>query len=332
MITDHLTDFERDLKVLGGLQGSSTAIYVAKVRRFSQWLAEENRPCDPGAITRKDIEDYLEHCFYQGNSNETRLTKLVAIRKFVRYLLYRGLITEDPSALIPKPKIKRRFIQRFTQAEIMRIFSAIDLHTEKAFRDFVIIMVAAFAGPRLDEILSLTLEDVVDAGKSLDLHFIGKFEKERQVYLWKVPSDILRIWLAIRISHRARPSDPLFVSYCRGSVPKGRRLTHSAVDLMLKARARAASVRKPKVSMHMLRATHASDLRHIHGYDTSAIAERLGHESIATTDRYMPSRERIHRIYPSLAAYWEDFATLWNERRDKSVAKSITAYGGTPDV
>jgi len=333
MITDHIPDFERHVKVHGGLQDSTTCIYTAKIRQFGTWLVAESRSCDPAHITPRDVEDFLEYCFYCGNSNETRLTKLVAIRKFMRYMLYKGLISEDPTAHIPKPKIKKRFIQKFTQVEIMRIFSAIDLRTEKGFRDFVILMVAAFAGPRIDEIISLRFEDVTEDRKSLlNLNFIGKFEKERQVYLWKIPSDILRIWLSIRLTHRAKASDPLFVSYCRGSCLKGHRLTHSAVDAMLKARAVAAGVRKPKISMHMLRATHASDLRHIHGYDTPAIAERLGHESIATTDRYMPSRERIHRIYPSLAAYWEDFATLWNEKREKSVARSITPYGGTPDA
>lgn len=340
-ILSHIPDFERHLRVLDGVQATSAAVYTAKLREFSAWLLASNRAAaasDPARITPRDIEDFLEHCFYRGNSNETRLTKLTAIGKFARYLLYAGLIASDPTANIPRPKIKHRFVQKFTRPEIMRLFASIPLCTEKDFRDFVIITVAAFAGPRLDEIISLRYEDVIDAGVSLDLHFVGKFEKERQVYLWKVPSDILRIWLSIRLSHRARASDPLFISYSRGgSRPRLRRLTHSAVDAMLKARAAAASIRRPKITMHMLRASHASDLRHIHGYDTPAIAERLGHESIATTDRYMPSRERIHRIYPSLAAYWEEFTALWNERRDKSALCTISdavtiPHGGAPDV
>ena len=332
MTLDHLPDFERHLRVLDGVQESSARVYTAKLREFTTWLLTSNRSADPAAITPRDIEDFLEHCFYIGNSNETRLTKFTAIGKFVRYLLYKGLIASDPTAHIPRPRIKRRFVQKFTRTEIMRIFTAIDLRTEKAFRDFAIIMVAAFAGPRLDEILSLRLEDVIEDGASLDLHFVGKFEKERQVYLWKIPSDVLRVWLSIRLAHRARASDPLFISYFRGgSRPRLRRLTHSAVDAMLKSRASSAGVRKPKITMHMLRATHASDLRHIHGYDTPAIAERLGHESIATTDRYMPSRERIHKIYPSLAAYWEEFTTLWNERKENA-AGSIIRHGGAPDA
>ena len=311
----HIPAFERHLKVLDGLHDRSAAAYSAKIREFASWLSTQGRPTTPSAITRRDIEDFLEHLFYNGNRNETRLTKLVAIRKFIRYLMYTGAISEDPASLVPKPRIKKKFIQKFTQAEIMKIFSSVDPSTEKGLRDLLIIMVAAFTGPRLEEIINLTLRDVIDAGKSLDLHFVGKFGKERQVYLWKVPSDILRTWLSIRLAHGAKASDPLFVSYHRGSRVKGRRLTHSAVDAMLKSAAALAGIRKPKISMHMLRATHASDLRHIQGYDTPAIAARLGHESIATTDRYLPGRDRIHRIYPSLAAYWEPFTTFWTERR-----------------
>ena len=77
--------------------------------------------------------------------------------------------------------------------------------------------------------------------------------------------------------------------------------------------------------MHMFRASHAVDLRQIQGYDTPAIAERLGHANIQTTDRYISTRGRIHHTYPSLSVYWKDFATLWERRNDPSP-------GGTPDA
>ena len=74
---------------------------------------------------------------------------------------------------------------------------------------------------------------------------------------------------------------------------------------------KAANIRKAKMHPHMFRATHCSDLRHIRGYDLPAIAERIGHKRIDTTDLYIPKRERIHKEYASLAAYWSDFHKVW---------------------
>jgi integrase/recombinase XerD len=281
------------------------------------WLQEAGRHTDLNALTRKDVEDYLEHCFYRGNTNETRLTKLVALGRFFRYLVYEGKINTDVTAQVPRPKLKRKFVQKFTKQEVLRFFTAIDITREKGLRDACIMLLAVFGGLRAGEIAGLTLQDLIDEGSgSLDIHLVGKFGSERQIYLWKAPSDLLRRWFAVRLSQGARAAAPLFTSYRRGCHHRGNRLTIVSLDTLVKTYARLAGVQKPKISMHMFRATHASDLRSIEGYDTPAIAERLGHRSIATTDRYFPTRGRIHKTYASLAAYWREFTTLWKEEKD----------------
>ena len=68
----------------------------------------------------------------------------------------------------------------------------------------------------------------------------------------------------------------------------------------------------------MLRATHIEDLRRIRGYDTAAIAMRVGHKDISTTGRYMPDRERIQKIYPSLHVYWKDFIHVMSKGGNKN--------------
>lgn len=322
MVAKFMPGFERHLKILQALSDKSVKVYSSKIREFFEFV--KDRP--PGNITRQDVERYLENCFYRGNTNETRLTKLVAIKKFFRYLMYEGKTKEDPTDFIPKPKIRKKFVQMFTKNEVLSIFSAIDIQNEKGLRDAVIIMLAVFCGLRTGEIMELTLQDIIDVGKSLDIHVIGKFGKERQIYLWKAPSEILRQWISLRISQKARASDPLLISYTRGYRPKGKKLAESNLDVLIKKYAAMAGVRKLKISMHMFRATHAHDLRHIQGYDTPAIAERLGHASIATTDRYIPMRGRIHKTYPSLAAYWREFNTIWSERRKEDADHD---YGGS---
>jgi integrase len=97
----------------------------------------------------------------------------------------------------------------------------------------------------------------------------------------------------------------------KGDRPRGLPLSIRDVDRFVKHIAAVAGVRTPFVSSHMFRATHGADLRHIEGYDLPAIAERLGHADISTTDRYIPKRKRISKKYRSLREYWREFETLW---------------------
>lgn len=321
------SDFSRHLKVLQALSDASVSVYCKKVDEFIAWIRKQ-RP-NEDTIRRRDVEDYLESCFYLGNSNATRLSKLVAIKKFFRYLMYAGLADLDPTEGIPRPRLHKKFIQKFTKPEILRFFAAIDPQTEIGLRDVCIIILAVFCGLRVGEIVGLTLQDIIDVGKSFDIHVTGKFNKERQVYLWKVPSDVLRRFLGVRMSQRARASDPFIISYRSGGHPRSRPLTGVMLDRICKKYAAAAGIHKPKISMHMFRATHASDLRNVQGYDTPAIAQRLGHENISTTDAYLPSRDRIHRIYPSLAVYWKEFNTLWKETPNADA--NDNQHGGTGD-
>jgi integrase/recombinase XerD len=324
-----ISDFERHVRILQALSESSVKVYRKKIDEFLVW-AEKERCEIP--LSRADIEQYMEVCFYAGNSNITRFSKLTAIRKFFRYLIYAGLMSEDPTEKIPRPRQRKKFIQFFTQTEVLKIFGAIDISREIGLRDAVIVILAAFAGLRVSEITGLTLQDIIDDGKSLDLQVTGKFDKVRRLYLWKAPSEHLRRLISIRLSQHPRASDPLIVSYRRGSVVRGSRMGISMLDRICKKYAAAAGIHKPKISMHMFRATHANDLRHIAGYDTPAIAERLGHESIATTDNYIAARGRIHRQYPSLAVYWKEFNLLWKETpHAASPTDDTKKYGGARD-
>lgn len=334
-LSQHISGFERQMRQQEGLSGLTVASYCTKAKDFLRWLAE-NRPAGGGegretadeglqSITRQDVEAYLEHCFVIGNKNQTRLTKLTALRKLFRYLVYENIVPEDITARIPRPKIRKGLVQKFTQADILSLFSAVDISTEKGLRDTVILILGAFCGLRISEIIKLNTNDIIDAGGSVDINIVNtKHGANRVVYLWKSPSLFIFQWLTIRLSQGARPSDPFLVAYRKGDTPTQIRPTQVGVGRLIKKYATIANIRKPAVTMHMLRATHASDLRHVRGYDVFTIADRLGHKDITTTGRYVPVRDRISKEYPSLASYWHDFNHVWpvkEERNDDTRAE-----------
>lgn len=328
----YLAGFERHLRVLQALSKKSIKSYRDKVEEFFKWKTESNSPPTVD-INRHDVEEYLEWCFYRGNGDATRFTKLLAVQKFFRYLVYEGVLKEDVTAMIPRPRIFKKFVQKFTRKEVLEFFRAIDILTEQGLRDVTILILAAFCGLRVSEIINLTLNDIVDDEGFITVNIPEtKHKSSRSVYLWKVPSVFIRKWLAIRMSQGAGAKNHLLIQYYRSGRPRDgvEGLSTVSIHRIAKKYAKKAGIRKLRIHLHMFRATHASDLRSIKGYDICAIAERLGHKDISSTDRYLPSRERIHREYRNLAEYWHEFATLWSKKDEKKEDTGVNINSNPP--
>jgi hypothetical protein len=83
----------------------------------------------------------------------------------------------------------------------------------------------------------------------------------------------------------------------------------------------------------MLRATHANDLQQVKGYQTMAsVMERMGWSDLSTAGRYLIRRERVHRLYDSLHAYWIDFCSLWRKEENADSRTSVHDHGGLPSA
>ena len=224
---NHFAGFERHLRILQALSNKSVQSYLAKIKEFFAWYREKRSQGafefsgDVSRLTRQDVESYLEYCYYRGNVNQTRFTKLIALQKYFRYLVYEGTIKEDITAMIPRPKIFRKFVQKFSKEEILGFFRAVNVATEKGIRDIVILILAVFCGLRINEIVKLNINDIIDDGKHLDINVIdSKHNSNRVVYLWKAPSLFVRQWLSIRLSQGAKADDPLLISYWKGGNPR----------------------------------------------------------------------------------------------------------------
>ncbi|MEW6115640.1 MAG: tyrosine-type recombinase/integrase [Nitrospirota bacterium] len=333
MFENYLTGFAEQERVLHGLDEASVSAYLKKLKEFLEWLEGNGHPEEIDILKQRElIEQYLQWCFRRGNKNTTRNTKLTAITKFYRYLVYIKALDTDITADIPRPKTPRRFMQAYTREDVLRLFRAIPLldpkKAEKALRDVVIIILGAFCGFRIDEALTTTLSSIEDDGKYINIHVEAKFGKHRSVYLWAAPSNFVRSYVAVRLGHGAKKDSPLLVSYNKGGKPKGNALTHGAIDQLIKGLAANAALRKPENHYHMFRAGHINDLQRIKGYTLPAIAKRVGHENIETTFIYIKDRDRIHHEYPSLAAFWKDFGPQLWEKGDTDANGSSHVGGG----
>lgn len=325
-----LDKFEQHLRVLWGLQPSSTGRYRAHVAEFFTWRRENDIHTPFAAAESRElqleVEDYLTWCYRKGNSNTTRLAKLTAIQNYFRYLMHNRELAADPTADIPKPPADSSGMLTFTRPEVLRMFGTIDITLEKGLRDTVFLILGAFAGFRVSEITKFNIEDVIDDGEQIDLD-IPKTKKKahRTVWIWKAPGAFIRQLVLARLAQGAKTGDPLLVSYKKNGTPResasdhpgaGRRLTTCSCDRLLKKLAIRAGIRKAAVKTHMLRATHANDLQLIRGYGLPQILERMGWKHLSTAERYLVRRERIHRTYNNLHEYWIEFTKIWTKKED----------------
>ncbi len=310
--SQYMSGFERHLRVLQGLSPATVTHYRRGIKKFFDFAGRRDRAVD--SFARQDVERYLAHCFIAGNQNPTRGTKLIALRKFFRYLVYEEILSKDITSNIPMPKTRKKLIPNFTKKEILRLFGAIDIATEKGIRDASILILGVFCGMRIGEIIGLNVNDIIDDGKNIGINIIETKSGSRTVDLWKAPSLFIRQWMSIRLAQGAGKDAPFLIAYRKGDNARLRRPTPAGIDRFLKKLADAAGVKKPTIHMHMLRATHASDMRYIKGHDIFSIGKCLGHKFIGTTERYICDRDRKSKEYASLDAYWREFAHVWDEK------------------
>lgn len=225
------------------------------------------------------------------NSARTRNIRLAAIHSFFKYVA----LEEPAHALLcqrilamPTKRHERRPVEFLNREEIDALLAATDSSNWIGRRDRTMLSLAVQTGLRVSELTGLSCQDIV-LGTGAHVHCQGKGRKHRCTPLRPETVTLLSAWLGER---NGRPEDPLFPSI-RGSG----KLSRDAIErLLTKYSAVAAqscvSLKRKRVSPHVLRHAAAMDLLH-HGVDRTVIALWLGHESAETTQVYLHADMRL---------------------------------------
>ncbi len=238
----------------------------------------------------------------RGRSSITLARKIAAVRTWCRFLLRRGELAEDPTALLGTPRIRRKFpvflgpepAGRLVEAPTAAGGMVTPREAPAALlRDRAMFELLYGSGLRVGELVALDLGDLsADLG---EVRVLGKGRKERVVPIGSVAARALAEYLASR-AELARPSDgsldpdAVFVSRL------GARLGARRVQQLV-TRYGAFAVGRPDLHPHALRHSCATHLLE-GGADLRAIQELLGHQSLSTTQRYTHlSLERLLAAY-----------------------------------
>jgi len=253
-------------------------------------FAQERLKKEPSAFRLDDLDApligaFLEHLEKdRGNSARSRNVRLAAIHSFFRYAALHepGHAASTQRVLaIPSKRYDRKLVGFLTRPEIDALLAAPDRKCWGGRRDHVLLLLAVQTGLRVSELIGLRTQDVV-LGTGAHVRCEGKGRKERCTPLRKEAVNVLRGWL------RERPVDPAGPLFPNA---RGGALSRDGVQYLLAkhvaiARQRCPSLKKKRVSPHVLRHSTAMDLLQ-HGVDRSVIALWLGHESPETTQIYL---------------------------------------------
>lgn len=220
------------------------------------------------------------------------------------YLYTSELIPANPMPLVGRPRIAKTLPKGLPANSAQKLLAAINSETERRAsdwpeRDRALILTSLLAGLRADELLRANIGDVRRTDDGAVVHVRGKGGKDRRIPVELALVEVLEQYLhgrAVRFpssinrrSSTAReltawpPTAPLFV----GS--DGNRITRGTLQYRVLRAFRRAGIdadRARGALVHGLRHTFATELANA-GVSVYALMRLLGHESMATSQRYV---------------------------------------------
>jgi integrase/recombinase XerC len=249
------------------------------------------------------LRRYLAQQATRGYARASVARRVASIRTFYRWALARGVMPDDPAALLGRPKVASRLPTVLRPAEAADLVEApaappqgradpsprARMEAAVSARDRAILELLYAAGLRVGELCSLTT-DRIDLNRRR-LRVRGKGAKERELPLSDYAADALRRYL--RDGRPVLADDPVgWLFYNRRRRPMTPRDVRAMVE-----KYRLAVLPDRHLSPHTLRHSFATHLLE-GGADIRAVQELLGHASLGTTQRYTHvSRARLFAAY-----------------------------------
>ncbi len=252
--------------------------YQAALSEFAAWYRQTFRDDpDPQLLTELEVRDYVAYLQTVRKLSPSSIhLRLSSIRGLLRFL--------GRTLRVRGPRMQKPPVRALSARELGRLLAAAEGEDWIARRNLAILQLMARAGLRVGEVVSLEVGDI-RLGERSGWAVIrsGKGNKRREVPLNADVRQALQAYLAARPTF----STPrLFVSRT-GAPLSARDVQRLVAELARKARIEG------KVTPHTLRHTFATRLLE-RGADVATVAALLGHESIATTSRYLhPSEARL---------------------------------------
>jgi integrase/recombinase XerC len=273
-----------------GRADNTVVNYAVDLAQFADY-AESCEIAEPSGLDMNCLRGFLRELSGYGFSKSSIARKLSALRSFTRFLVQRGVLDRDISAGLRGPKQRQGMPRAIAYDDMMKLLDEGVHGNKKELRDSLILELLYGSGLRVSEVTSLDWEDVDLPERWLRIS--GKGSKERLVPFSLMTKELMEAWRvhAIENGLPAEDEDPVFMSAKSNAKCLTERTIHRLVV------ASADKVGLPGVTPHTLRHSFATHMLE-NGAPLRVIQELLGHESLATTQRYlMVTTDQMKKSY-----------------------------------
>ena len=285
-ISDYAERFLEFMKSMG--RSKNTLVnYGVDLQLFAEFL-ENMGITDAAMIDSDSVRIFLSSVLGFGSAKTTAARRLSAVRGFTSWLCRSGVLKSDPVLGLKGPRLPQSLPKALSYDDTVRLIEDGPDKTSKYYRrDRLILEIMYGSGLRVSEVIGLDWQAVEFSTRTMRI--FGKGSKERLVPFSAIVETLLAEWHDVT---GAGSEGPVFSSD-RKDGPE--RLTVRTVHRLVLRAAQRTGLRG--VSPHTLRhccATHMLE----NGAPLNVVQELLGHESLATTQKYLLiTTEQIKNSY-----------------------------------
>src|SRR3984893_15342097 len=243
-------------------------------------------------IDHVTIRGFLSRLYEKGLGKTSVARSLAAVRSLYRRLAQEGMVEQNPAALVSTPKLPQKLPRVPTIEEMNGVLDG-EMPEIASFpeRDRLMLELLYGCGIRNSELVGINLDDIRLTAEAVLIR--GKGKKERYVPFGDSARAALTSYLPVRqqmLAERTKNTPSLLINR------RGGRLTTRSVGRIIKKIAVAKGL-SPDVHPHTLRHAFGTHMLE-EGADLRAIQELLGHERLATTQRYTQlSMKHVLQVY-----------------------------------
>lgn len=274
-----IDDFLRHLRERNASAHTIKA-YSGDLYNFASFIG----PRDWKKIDHIAIRGFLSHLYDKRLSKTSVARSLAALRSLYRWLAQEGTVEQNPAKLVSTPRLAKK-LPRVPTIEEMNSMLDGKMPEVASFpeRDRLMFELLYGCGIRNSELVGINLDDISLSNGAILIR--GKGKKERFVPFGGSALAALSVYLPWRLhllqtlKTTASKGTPALLLTQRGG-----RLTTRSVGRIVKRIAVAKGL-SPEVHPHTMRHAFGTHMLE-EGADLRAIQELLGHERLATTQRY----------------------------------------------
>ncbi|MEN0056447.1 MAG: tyrosine-type recombinase/integrase [Mucilaginibacter sp.] len=276
-VSAYQSDLDQFMRFLNGTENEATA--------------QEPAIIHPNQISHHDIRNWMVDLMDQKLTARSVNRKMATLRKYFKFLLQEGVITENPTSKIRSQKTPKNLPVVVEEERLTQMLDSGEIFTNDftGQRDKLVVEMLFGTGMRLAELLGLKDQDINDYEGTLKV--LGKRNKERIIPVNTELRILLGNYLELKKNQQFDNNSGALIVTSKGAdaYPK-------LIYLIVQKYLSNISTQQKK-SPHVLRHTFATTLLN-NGADLNSIKELLGHANLSATQIYTHnSVERLKSIY-----------------------------------